>query len=90
MSTDATFILQLITIIGSLIASLYATQRIIKWLLVDRQYSQKMYIAPALLLCLSTLALPPVGMTEIRQERRYVIKNRESMFRRFTTARRVP
>lgn len=56
MSTDATFILQLITITGSLIASLYATQRIIKRLVVDRQYLPKMYIAPAFLLCLSAIA----------------------------------
>ncbi len=56
MSHDATTILKLITIIGGLIASLYATQRIIKRLLGDRQYSQKMFVLPALLLCLSAIA----------------------------------
>ena len=56
ISTDATFILQLITIVGSLIASLYATQRIIKRLLVDRQYTSNMFMLPAFLLCLSAIA----------------------------------
>ncbi len=56
MSHDATFILQLITICGSLIASLYATQRIIKRLLVGCQYTLKMFALPAFLLCLSALA----------------------------------
>ncbi len=56
ISTDATFILQLITIVGSLIASLYATQRIIKRLMVDRQYRPKIFLLPALLLCISAIA----------------------------------
>lgn len=56
ISTDATFILQLITIVGSLIASLYATQRIVKRLLVDRPYEPKMFLLPAFLLCLSAIA----------------------------------
>lgn len=56
ISSDATFILQLITIIGSLIASLYATQRIIKRLVVDRIYRQRMFALPAFLLCLSAIA----------------------------------
>ncbi len=56
LSPDATVVLQLITIIGSLIASLYATQRILKRLLADRQYSMKMFIPPAFLLFLSAVA----------------------------------
>ncbi len=56
ISTDATFILQLITVTGSLIASLYASQRIIKRLAADRQYLPKMTIAPAFLLFLSAIA----------------------------------
>ncbi len=56
VSRDATFVLQTITIIGGLIASLYATQRIIKRLLVSQKYSQKVFVLPALLLCISAMA----------------------------------
>jgi len=56
ISPDATFVLQLITVLGGLIASLYASQRIVYRLLVDRQYSSKMFAPPAILLCLSAIA----------------------------------
>jgi hypothetical protein len=56
ISPDATFVLQLITVLGGLIASLYASQRIVNRLLVDRQYSTKMFFPPAVLLCLSAIA----------------------------------
>ncbi len=56
INSDATFILQLITIVGSLIASLYATQRIVKRLVADRLYRQRMFVLPAFLLCLSAIA----------------------------------
>ena len=56
ISPDATFILQFITIIGSLTASLYASQRIVKRLLADRPYKPRIFLLPAFLLCLSALA----------------------------------
>jgi CRP-like cAMP-binding protein/polyferredoxin len=55
MSRDATFILQFITVTGSLLASLYATRRIISRLLMARP-SWKVYALPAFLLCLSAVA----------------------------------
>lgn len=56
ISRDATIVLQLITVLGGLIASLYATHRIIKRLVVGRPYSSKMFTLPAVLLSLSALA----------------------------------
>ncbi len=56
ISPDATFLLQFITIVGSLIASLYATQRIVKRLLADHSYKSRIFLLPAFLLCLSALA----------------------------------
>jgi polyferredoxin len=56
ISLDATFVLQIITVTGGLLASLYASQRIVKRLLVDRQYSPKMFAPPAILLCISAIA----------------------------------
>ncbi len=55
ISSDATFVLQVITVFGGLIASLYASQRIVRRLLVNRQYLSKMFLPPALLLCLSAI-----------------------------------
>jgi hypothetical protein len=55
MSRDATFILQFITVSGGLLASLYATKRIISRLLMARP-SWKMFMPPASLLCLSAVA----------------------------------
>ncbi|MDP3480187.1 MAG: sigma 54-interacting transcriptional regulator [Desulfoprunum sp.] len=56
MNRDATFVLQAITVFGGLIAALYASQRIIKRLLIARQYSLKMFAVSAFLLCLSAVA----------------------------------
>ncbi|MGB3225155.1 MAG: sigma 54-interacting transcriptional regulator [Desulforhopalus sp.] len=56
ISPDATFVLQIITVTGGLLASLYASQRIVKRLLVDRQYSPKMFAPPAIFLCISAIA----------------------------------
>jgi transcriptional regulator with AAA-type ATPase domain/polyferredoxin len=56
MSRDTTFVLQFITVFGGLVASLYATHRIIKRLLTGRHYSLKMFLPAALLLCLSAIA----------------------------------
>lgn len=56
MNRDATFVLQTITVSGGLIAALYASQRIIKRLLIARQYSLKMFALSAFLLCLSAAA----------------------------------
>lgn len=56
ISPDATFVLQIITVTGGLLASLYASQRIVKRLLVDRQYSPKIFAPPAILLCISAIA----------------------------------
>ncbi len=56
ISPDATFVLQIITVTGGLLASLYATQRIVKRLLVNHRYSPKMFVLPALLLCISAIA----------------------------------
>lgn len=56
MSRDATCVLQIITVAGGLIASLYATQRIVKRLLAGRHYSSKMFTLPAALLSLSAIA----------------------------------
>ncbi len=61
MSRDATFILQFITVIGGLIASLYATKRIVRRLLTARRYSLKMFLPPAFLLCLSAVAYLQFG-----------------------------
>lgn len=61
MSRDATFILQFITVVGGLIASLYATKRIVKRLLTVRRYSWKMFMPPAFLLCLSAVAYLQFG-----------------------------
>ncbi len=56
MSRDTTFVLQVITVFGGLLASLYATKRIINRLLAGRRYSLKMFMPSVLLLCLSALA----------------------------------
>ena len=56
MSRDAAFVLQIITVCGGLIAALYASQRIVKRLVMARQYSLKMFALPALLLCISAVA----------------------------------
>lgn len=56
ISPDTTFVLQIITVTGGLLASLYASQRIVKRLMVDRQYSTKIFIPPAALLCISAIA----------------------------------
>ena len=56
MSSDATFVLQLITVFGGLIASLYATKRILIRLLMDRNISWQVFVLPAFLLCLSAVA----------------------------------
>jgi transcriptional regulator with AAA-type ATPase domain/polyferredoxin len=56
ISRDATFVLQTITVSGGLIASLYATQRIIKRLLENRFALKRVFALPAFLLCLSALA----------------------------------
>ena len=56
MSRDTTFVLQFITVFGGLVASLYATHRIIKRLLAGRLYSLKIFLPSALLLCLSACA----------------------------------
>lgn len=56
ISPDATFVLQIITVTGGLLASLYASQRIVKRLLVDRRYSPKIFAPPAILLCISAIA----------------------------------
>jgi hypothetical protein len=45
-----------ITVTGGLLASLYATKRIVKRLLVNRHYSPKIFAPPALLLCISAIA----------------------------------
>jgi polyferredoxin len=55
MSHDATFILRFITIGGGLLASLYATKRIITRLLMVPP-SWRMFMPPAFLLCLSAVA----------------------------------
>lgn len=56
ITRDATVVLQIITICGALIASLYATRRIILRLLGERRYSPEMFSLPAFLLCLSAIA----------------------------------
>jgi transcriptional regulator with AAA-type ATPase domain/polyferredoxin len=56
MNREATFVLQIITVCGGLIAALYASQRIVKRLVIARQYSLKMFALPALLLCISAVA----------------------------------
>jgi polyferredoxin len=56
MSRDATGVLQFITVTGGLIASLYATRRIIKRLLAGRLHSRMVFLLPSALLCLSALA----------------------------------
>lgn len=56
MSRDTTFVLQAITVFGGLVASLYATKRIITRLLLGRRYTLKIFLLPAVLLCLSALA----------------------------------
>lgn len=56
MSRDTTFVLQAITVFGGLVASLYATKRIILRLLLGRRYALKIFLLPAALLCLSALA----------------------------------
>jgi polyferredoxin len=56
ISRDATIVLQIITVVGGLIASLYATHRIIRRLVVGRPYASKMFTLPAVLLGLSALA----------------------------------
>ncbi len=56
VSRDATYVLQIITVSGGLIASLYATQRIIKRLLANRHALKRVFALPAFLLCLSALA----------------------------------
>lgn len=56
MSRDTTFVLQFITVFGGLVASLYASHRIIKRLLAGRLYSLKMFLPSALLLCISAIA----------------------------------
>ena len=56
MSRDTTFVLQFITVFGGLLASLYATYRIVRRLLSGRHYAIKMFFLPALLLCLSAIA----------------------------------
>jgi transcriptional regulator with AAA-type ATPase domain/polyferredoxin len=56
MSRDTTFVLQFITVFGGLVASLYATHRIIKRLLAGRRYSPAMFLPSAILLCLSAFA----------------------------------
>ncbi len=54
ISRDATFVFQLITVFGGLLASLYATHRIIKRLVTGRRYVLKMFMPSLLLLCLSS------------------------------------
>jgi transcriptional regulator with AAA-type ATPase domain/ferredoxin len=56
INRDATFVLQIITVGGGLIASLYASHRIAQRLVIARPYSLKMFALPALLLCVSALA----------------------------------
>lgn len=56
ISRDAAFVLQIITVCGGLIAALYASQRIVKRLVMARRYSLKMFALPALLLCISAVA----------------------------------
>ena len=56
ISRDATFVLQIITVCGGLIAALYASQRIVRRLVTGRRYSLKMFALPALLLCISAVA----------------------------------
>jgi ferredoxin len=56
ISPDATFVLQAITVAGGLIAALYASQRIIKRLLIARRSSFKMFALPAFCLCLYAVA----------------------------------
>ena len=56
ISPDATFVLQAITVFGGLMAALYASQRIIKRLLIGRRYSLKMFALPAFCLCLYAVA----------------------------------
>jgi polyferredoxin len=60
MSHDATFILQFITVSGGLLASLYATKRIISRLLMV-QPPWRMFMPPAFLLCLSAVAYLLLG-----------------------------
>ena len=57
ISPDATFVLQAITVAGGLIAALYASQRIIKRLLIARRSSFKMFALPAFCLCLYAIAV---------------------------------
>ncbi len=56
MSHDTVFVLQFITLLGGLAAALYATKRIIKRLLADREYKTRMFLPAAILLCLSAIA----------------------------------
>ncbi len=56
VSRDATVVFQIITVIGGLIASLYATQRIIKRLVIVPCISKKIFILPSVLLCFSAIA----------------------------------
>lgn len=56
ISRDAIWLLQFITIAGGMAASLYATRRIIKRLVVGGKSFLKAILLPSVLLCLSALA----------------------------------
>jgi len=55
MTRDATGVLQIITICGALIASLYATHRIVRRLVGGAGYAQRIFWLPGSLLCLSAV-----------------------------------
>ncbi len=56
MSRDAAFVLQFITVMGGLIAALYANTRIVRRLRQNRGGSRHAVLLPGLLLCLSAIA----------------------------------
>lgn len=56
LSSDATFLLQAITVIGGLLASLYATRRIVLRLLPEKLPLKLIHFLPSILLCISAIA----------------------------------
>ena len=59
LTEDATFVLQLITVVGGLLASLYATQRIVRQLFAAGNSSRKSILLPAVVLSLLAVAYLP-------------------------------
>lgn len=59
ITEDATFVLQFITVVGGLLASLYATQKIFKQLFAAGNYTEKSFLLPSVVLSLLAVAYLP-------------------------------